>query len=136
MATEMTEKVGIEIHRADEYLKEIFRDRRPEIKQCEFHREPLTLMIKDEKGRDIYEVDLEQCETPAQVLDWIFQIFSKTWSTPKMIYDFLDCLNETCRMELGNSVQGMYCPFGQNGWVNWIKFKTGMWHPKTPPKNE
>lgn len=32
------------------------------------------------KGSWRYEVDLERCQTPAELLDWIFQVNTKIWS--------------------------------------------------------
>src|ERR1700733_1480634 len=39
--------------------------------------------------RTRYEVDLDLCGTSSAVLDWIFQIFRKTWCTEKTLRDLL-----------------------------------------------
>ena len=36
-----------------------------------------------------YEIELERCRTSAEVLDWIFQIYLKSWATAKTIHDLL-----------------------------------------------
>lgn len=44
-----------------------------------FDKKNLTLTHSG-AGRG-YEIDLERCTTSAEVLDWIFQIESKTWAS-------------------------------------------------------
>lgn len=36
-----------------------------------------------------YEIDLETCTSSAKILDWIFQIESKTWCTPELLHDLI-----------------------------------------------
>jgi hypothetical protein len=48
----------------------------------EFDRRTLVLRHVGGYG---YEVDLERCNTPAEVLDWIAQIEGKTWGTPVVV---------------------------------------------------
>lgn len=55
-----------------------------------------------------YEIDLEECTTSAQLLDWIFQISNKTWMTEKDRSDMLLALNDLLRP------QANLCSFGQN----------------------
>jgi hypothetical protein len=48
--------------------------------------EPTTLVLAlyiDE--RYLYEIDLEQCTTSAEMLDWIFQIAGKPWASDRVI---------------------------------------------------
>jgi hypothetical protein len=59
-----------------------------------------------------YEVDLEGCTTPAQVLDWIVQVSKKTWATDLVIADLVRALDDLLDM------QGTMCPFGQARHVN------------------
>ena len=54
----------------------------------------------------LYDVDLEQCETSAQVLDWIFQIHRKAWSTPGLIHALL------CAIQQEIKPQANLCSFG------------------------
>lgn len=36
-----------------------------------------------------YEIGLERCETPEQVLAWVHHLCAKNWVTKKMIRDFI-----------------------------------------------
>ena len=38
--------------------------------------------LRSSDGRDWYEVDLEECTTGLDVLDWILQVAGKRWATP------------------------------------------------------
>lgn len=40
-----------------------------------------------------YEIDLETCKSAESMLDWIFQIFEKSWCTARTIHDLLDCFD-------------------------------------------
>ena len=42
---------------------------------------------------DEYEVDLEECSTSAQILDWIFQFASKSWATNEAVGDLVMILH-------------------------------------------
>lgn len=42
-----------------------------------------------------YQVRLEECETSAQQLDWIFQLAEKTWITSTDIGDLVKALRDT-----------------------------------------
>jgi hypothetical protein len=53
-----------------------------------------------------YCVDLDECNSSAEVLDWIFQIFKKTWCTEKTIRDLL------LQMEKHLNPQANLCSFG------------------------
>lgn len=43
---------------------------------------------------DDYEVDLEQCTTSAEVLDWIAQVATKPWATDEVIAGLVRALND------------------------------------------
>jgi hypothetical protein len=43
-------------------------------------------------NREVYWVDLREAKTSAQVLDWIFQLATKSWMTPQDKSDLLDAL--------------------------------------------
>jgi hypothetical protein len=82
-----------------------------------FRPENLTLYNQELE----YEVDLEDMTSPAQALDWILEIGSKIKA-----YDFqgfLNALEDTVYSHFGNSIQGVFCPFGANMAVDW-KHKT------------
>jgi hypothetical protein len=53
----------------------------------------LTVTL-NEGHREWYWIDLERCVTPAQLLDWVFQVQGKTWMTPELLrvtVEALDC---------------------------------------------
>jgi hypothetical protein len=57
----------------------------------EFNKKNLTLRHSGAgKG---YEIDLEECTTSAGVLDWIFQIESKTWASEEDLGYLVRALN-------------------------------------------
>jgi len=84
-----------------------------------FDKEERTIEVRNHTGHWLYEIDLERCTTPAQLLDWIFQLHGKTWMTPEMMDEFLSAIQHACREVLGKSVQGCFCPFGQSRTVDW-----------------
>jgi hypothetical protein len=45
----------------------------------EWSYDPADLTLTHAGG---YDIDLERCSTSAEMLDWIFQIASKTWCSP------------------------------------------------------
>lgn len=45
-------------------------------------------------GRWMYEIDLEECKTSAEVLDWVFQISQKTWASPGIVHSMLAALSD------------------------------------------
>jgi len=52
-----------------------------------------NLTIELRRGaRLLYWVDLERCLTPAQVLDWIFQLRAKLWMRPGLMSLFLEAV--------------------------------------------
>jgi len=56
-------------------------------------RRTLCLVLYDERGRWIYEVDIEDCRTSAAVLDWICQVAGKTWATDKILAGLVHALD-------------------------------------------
>ncbi|HEX4473999.1 MAG TPA: hypothetical protein VH142_02910 [Polyangiaceae bacterium] len=72
-----------------------------------FHRSKLTLELVVGRRRDVYEVDLERCETAAACLDWIMQIAAKTWATPDVIAGLVDAFDALL------DPQTTLCSFGQ-----------------------
>ena len=55
-----------------------------------------------------YEIDLEEIDCSAEMLDTIFQIRNKNWATPQRLKDLLDALHALLRP------QANYCSFGQD----------------------
>lgn len=75
----------------------------------------LTLAFRKRVGDDetYYEVDLERCNTSAEMLDWIFQIKNKNWCSDKDIADLLRAFDD-----LMDTVQDKICSGGINGRFN------------------
>ena len=67
----------------------------------------------------VYQIDLEICCNSAELLDWIFQIYNKSWSTSDIINNTLEELERACKTIFNNSVQGMFCPNGVDKEVYW-----------------
>lgn len=91
-------------------LRQLREESRPvwrDEKLARFQKSNLTIQVDDGK----YEIDLENCNSSAQALDWIFQIFTKSWCSPLLIANVLyafedavfECFDENC-------VQGVFCP--------------------------
>ena len=51
-------------------------------------RDNWTLVYQEED----YAIDLEDCNTSAELLDWILQIERKSWATPQVLADLLHAL--------------------------------------------
>lgn len=45
-------------------------------------------------GDDAYAVDLDDCRTSAQVLDWICQVASKSWATDEIVAGLVRALSD------------------------------------------
>lgn len=84
-----------------------------------FNRQYLTIEVPLPSHGQFYEVDLERCNTSAQMLDWIFQLQGKTWMTPELMREFLATLNRACIEIFQESVQGCFCSCGNNYQVDW-----------------
>lgn len=55
----------------------------------------LVLVYRDPRNRNWdYEVDLEECYTASEVLDWIAQLSAKTWATREDIGYLVQALDE------------------------------------------
>ena len=66
------------------------------------------LIVELRRGaRVLYWIDLERCLTPAQVLDWIFQLRGKTWMTPGLLGLFLEAMRHAL------DPQARLCSFGR-----------------------
>ena len=88
--------------------------------KAHINEELLTIEIDTGRGHT-YQVDLERCSTPAQGLDWIFQVKSKTWATPEIMFDLLTALDVACWIFHGGSLQGCLCPCGTSKKIKWSK---------------
>jgi hypothetical protein len=52
-----------------------------------------------ENVKEHYSVDLGSCGTSAQVLDWIFQVWEKTWvkKNPEIIVGLIELIGKTLK---------------------------------------
>ena len=69
-----------------------------------FDPEALTLTHRKEG----YEVDLEELNSSAEMLDWIVQIAKKTWVDASTLAEFVWALDEIF------DIQANVCSFGKN----------------------
>jgi len=77
-----------------------------------FDAERLALVF----GNGEYEVDLENMNSSAQMLDWIFQISNKSWATRKDVGDLVQALQDLL------SPQGNLCSMGAEKHLDATKF--------------
>jgi hypothetical protein len=84
--------------------------------RCHVDWDTLELVVN---GAYPYHVDLERCNTAAQVLDWIMQVAGKTWCDGQLLHDLVECLDRAFYERFGTDVQGGVCPWGVSHRVNW-----------------
>ncbi len=62
----------------------------------EYNPNNFTLKFDKTVGGDhpYYEIDLEKCNTSAEVLDWIFQVKNKNWCSDQDIADLLSAFDD------------------------------------------
>ena len=83
-------------------------DRRGKLRNAQFKEKDLVIKIYDDRGKEKYEIDLERTTTKKELLDWIFHLLGKNWLTPNMLYDFLICLDDTCRDRFDSGARSLY----------------------------
>jgi hypothetical protein len=69
-----------------------------------------------DRGSEQYDIELGKCKTSAGVLDWIFQLWAKTWirQRPEILIGFIKIVGETLRP------QHTLCSWGaEKGPVDW-----------------
>ena len=69
----------------------------------------LELIYRNDRGRDIYPIDLERMGTSAAMLDWIFQLHKKNWTSAEDLGDLIAALQDIF------DPQGWLCSFGCTG---------------------
>jgi len=67
----------------------------------------ISKTLGDGPIQDIYEVDLDECNSSAQILDWIAQVSDKTWASREDIGYLVMALDDL----LG--LQGAFCGGGR-----------------------
>jgi hypothetical protein len=76
-----------------------------------FDKGRLVLELKEDR----YEIDLEEITDSAQMLDWIFQLYNKGWTTPQEMYDLLGAFQALF------VPQATLCSFGVNREIDPVK---------------
>jgi hypothetical protein len=83
-----------------------------------FNKKNLTLTFI---RRPWYEIDLERCKNPGEVMDWIFQLRWKNWVTPEVMSSFLREFEKVFEEIFHTNAQAL-CPGGYNDMVaDWKK---------------
>jgi hypothetical protein len=100
----------------------------------EFRPHNLTIMV-DVKYP--YEIDLEACNSTAQVLDFILQVSGKTWATDETVGKLVRCFKEAAKCIFNEQAQGVMCPWGNHMKIDWAKGETTMLDvtPRAPSKH-
>ena len=78
-----------------------------------------------------YSIDLEDCNTSAELLDWIFQIEGKSWTTPQVLSDLLHAFSDIF------DPQANLCSGGASKRINasnYLRKRYGRPRPKTTAK--
>ncbi len=84
----------------------------------EFDPNTYTIIFQDDDERIIYEISAASLFSTGEMLDFIFQILNKTWSTPQTMFQFLTSLEAMTQLLTGSSVQSIYCPGGAHSKVD------------------
>jgi hypothetical protein len=92
------------------------------IENIKFDEDSLTIDFMYEDNI-IYQLDLERCKTSSELLDWILQINDKSWCTPNVLKELFRILDEASNIVFYDSIQMIYCPFGNNKHVDWTNGK-------------
>jgi hypothetical protein len=74
----------------------------------ELDKEALVLRHKE----ILYEIYLDECNSCAQILDWIIQVSQKTWATNDVIGELVRGLDDIL------DIQGNFCGGGQSREAN------------------
>ena len=112
----------IDLKELMEMTPEELRAMRAKERPCpdvEFNRRNLELVVHQGKRR--YEIDLERCGDPAQILDWIYQLNGKSWMTHDLMGQVVRALDNACHEVFDDGVQGVFCSGGVSKQANWKK---------------
>ncbi len=69
-------------------------------------------------GRVFYSIPLRQLRTSAAVLDWIYQVTAKRWSSPQDSMDLIEALRDVVDPQRNLCAFGVECG-AENRW--WVK---------------
>lgn len=64
-----------------------------------------TRVLDGPKG---YYVDLDQCQTSAQVLDWVVQVATKSWADAEVVMGLLRAINDILRPQSNLCSSGVH----------------------------
>jgi hypothetical protein len=71
--------------------------------------DPSNRVLKaNDDERNEYEIDLDQCLTAPQVLDWIAQVTHKTWADDATVAGLVRALDDVLNL------QANFCPSGES----------------------
>lgn len=124
----------MKVMKGDEFLKEAKESRKAFVKKAlegkakwgawRYNPNNLTLEIDSEvcgyPEGDFYYVDLEECNTSAEVLDWLCQILGKEWGS-EHVGNLLAAIDD-----LADGLQDVMCSFGRNVRFDMGKHLRGM----------
>ena len=85
-------------------------------------QENLTLNLIEHPG---YQIDLDRCNSSAQVLDWIVQVSKKNWATDEVVGSLVKELDQALH------IQGNLCPCGTDKPFDakmWLESRKGREH--------
>lgn len=51
-------------------------------------------LVYDDGNVPSYEVNIDEMNSSARALDWIYQLHGKTWMTPQGVHDLLTAIDE------------------------------------------
>ena len=69
----------------------------------------------------IYTIDLERCNSAAEILDWIYQVMKQSWYKPFMADMLLSEFNRAANITVDGNIQSLFCPNGKTVTFNWMK---------------
>ena len=72
---------------------------------CIYNRDNNTIEIHTKEAGFVYKINLEECNNGLEILDWIYQVFDKTWGTPQTVYDLIECFEIVCQEKYQQSMQ-------------------------------
>lgn len=81
----------------------------------EFHQS----IILNTLSHGDYPIGLDQLNSGADIVDFIFQIARKGWVTPGHIYQFVKLIEVLSLEAFGENAQGVFCPSGQHKMIDW-----------------
>ncbi|KAM3109131.1 hypothetical protein [Phormidesmis sp. 146-33] len=88
-----------------------------------FQESNLTIQIDlhfsdGEHQMNMYEIDLEQCQTSTSFLDWLYRsTLNKQWSCPEMLWALMEVADEASEKQFGKSLTEAYSKYKTLDWA-------------------